>query len=146
MEFPLQAVIDGSNSATEGGTGLDRATKHKMERIANVASSSKGLRKQGGQPYEKMLQGGATITERFDANVQSVQVYLSSEGRPINCRIELISGPNTLKQVMEVYCEEGNIRPFYTVIATPGFSQGVVAKVSFSYLLTSILTNSLKIL
>ena len=131
MEFPIQAVIDGSNSATEGGTGLDRATKHKMERIANVASSSKGLRKQGGQ-YEKMLQGGATITERFDANVQSVQVYLSSEGRPINCRIELISGPNTLKQVMEVYCEEGNIRPFYTVIATPGFSQGVVRIINTS--------------
>ena len=132
MEFPIQAVIDGSNSATEGGTGLDRATKHKMERIANVASSSKGLRKQGAGQYEKMLQGGATITERFDANVQSVQVYLSSEGRPINCRIELISGPNTLKQVMEVYCEEGNIRPFYTVIATPGFSQGVVRIINTS--------------
>jgi len=134
MEFPIQAVIDGSNSATNGG-GMDRATKHKMERIAQVASSSQGLRQQPGgqsQQYEKMLQGGATITERFEANVQSVQVYLASEGRPINCRIELISGPNTLKQVMEVYCEEGNIRPFYTVIETPGFSQGVVRIINTS--------------
>ena len=132
MEFPIQAVIDGSNSASDGG--MDRATQAKMQRIATAASASKGLRNtsNGGQQYEKMIQGGATITERFDANVNSVQVYLSSEGRPINCRIELISGPNTMKQVMEVYCEEGNVRPFYTVIETPGFTQGVVRIINTS--------------
>ena len=132
MEFPIQAVIDGSNSASDGG--MDRATQAKMQRIATAAAASKGLRNNsyGGQQYEKMIQGGATITERFDANVNSVQVYLSSEGRPINCRIELISGPNTMKQVMEVYCEEGNIRPFYTVIETPGFTQGVVRIINTS--------------
>ena len=96
----------------------DPETKEKMQRIQTTKP--------------KICQGGATITERFNPDVQSVQVFLQSEGRPMECRIELIQGPNNVKQVMEVYTEEGSIRPFYAIIETPGYGTGVVRIINSS--------------
>jgi len=113
LEYPLQAILEG------GKVGLDDPeTQKKMQQI------------QATKP--KMCQGGAVITERFQPEVQSVQVFLQSEGRPLQCRIELIQGPNNVKQVMEVYTEEGSTRPFYAIMETPGYGTGVVRIINSS--------------
>ena len=115
LEYPLQAILEG------GKVGMDDPeSQEKMQRI------------QSTKP--KICQGGAVITERFEPEVQSVQVFLQSEGRPLQCRIELIQGPNNVKQVMEVYTEEGSTRPFYTIMETPGYGTGVVRIINSSTL------------
>lgn len=113
LEYPLQAILEG------GKVGMDDPeTQEKMQRIQTAKPT--------------ICQGGAVITERFEPEVQSVQVFLQSEGRPLQCRIELIQGPNNVKQVMEVYTEEGSTRPFYTIIETPGYGTGVVRIINSS--------------
>lgn len=115
LEYPLQAILEG------GKVGMDDPeTQEKMQRLQETKP--------------KICQGGAVITERFEPEVQSVQVFLQSEGRPLQCRIELIQGPNNVKQVMEVYTEEGSTRPFYTIIETPGYGTGVVRIINSSTL------------
>jgi hypothetical protein len=99
MEFPLTAALE---CQTRGSNDIGSA-----EELLSRSES-------------RTVQGGAVYTTPFPPSVQSVQVALKSDGRPLNARVELLQGPNNNKQVMDIYTEDGNERPFYVIIDTPG--------------------------
>lgn len=72
------------------------------------------------------VQGNALRTFNFGYDVDSVVVMLRSHhGTPLNARIELLQGPNSDKQVLDLYTEDGLDRPFYLLMQTPGPSSVV---------------------
>ena len=93
IEFPLAARV-----------GADEVDRPNPEAISNTMT----------------IQGGALRTYPFDPQVDSVQVLLKTDGRPLNARIELLQGPNNNKQVIELYTEDGLDRPFFAILETPG--------------------------
>jgi hypothetical protein len=99
LEFPLAAFVE----ADSGNSGLGPTIRRKASGIK-----------------PRTVQGGAVHTYPFAPAVDSVQVVLATDGRPLNARVELLQGPNNIKQVMELYTEDGLERPFTCIIETPG--------------------------
>jgi hypothetical protein len=96
LDFPLSACVGPDVEA--GASCLAAASKARSETI----------------------QGGALRTYPFDPSVDSVAVLLTTDGRPLEARIELLQGPNNNKQVLEVHTEDGLERPLYAIVQTPG--------------------------
>ena len=66
------------------------------------------------------VQGGSLTTWRYTSpSVEQVQVVLSTEGRPLDANVELWHGSGDIPCKMRVYVEDGQLRPFTAVIATP---------------------------
>ena len=76
LEFPLMADVFAND--------IDFPTDECMEASATI-------------------QGGALRTYPFDPFVESVEVLLKTDGRPLNARIELLQGPNNNKQVGSIW-------------------------------------------
>lgn len=70
--------------------------------------------------YPVPIQGNSLHTFRFNYNIQAAQIMLRTDGRPLNARIELWQGPTNVKQVVDIYTDDGLDRPFYMIIDTPG--------------------------
>jgi len=98
LEFPMEAQVVADTS--------------------DLIGPSADMREFEGEPL--IIQGGALRTYPFDPSVESVQVLLNTDGRPLNARIELLQGPNNIKQVVELYTEDGLDRPFLMILETPG--------------------------
>ena len=99
-EYPLIATV--AVGGAESTSGEDSMTAHNFDTQA------------------KKIQGGAIKTFTFGANVESVQVLLTTNGLPLNARIELLQGPNNIKQTIDLYTDDGVGRPFYAIFETPG--------------------------
>lgn len=97
MEFPLDANCVADSPDLAAATDTDALLKEPL-----------------------IIQGGALRTYPFDPMVKSIQILLSTDGRPLNARIELLQGPNNIKQTVELYTEDGMDRPFYMVMESPG--------------------------
>lgn len=66
------------------------------------------------------VDGGSIRTWKYmSPNVEQVQVLLTTEGRPLDADVELWNGPGNIPAKMRVYVEDGQLRPFKAVIATP---------------------------
>jgi hypothetical protein len=55
------------------------------------------------------IQGGALRTYHCDPTIESVRVLFTSDGRPLNARLEVLQGPNNNKQVIELYSDDDTL-------------------------------------
>lgn len=122
---PFSAAIEtprGPNTVTVRNKGqlefpLNAYALAETPRAAGILPSARANRLR----FPSMtIQGGSLRTFPFDAAVESIAILMTTDGRPLDARIELLQGPNNNKQVIEVYSEDGLDRPFFMVVETPG--------------------------
>lgn len=104
LELPLQAAVGAGN--------VESPTAAPSEAAATTFSSDSAT----------TIQGGALRTFSFRGDVGSVRVSLSSERLPIYAVIELLQGPNSKRQAIELYTDNGRDRPIQYLLETPGGS------------------------
>lgn len=121
-ERPFCATIE--TPSTSNTVSIRNTASVEYPLVAGVEVDMSGPNGPGavllGGKVGRTVQGGAVYTLPFDPSVQSIQVQLKSDGRPLSARVELLQGPNNNKQIMEFYSEDGFQRPFYVVVETPG--------------------------
>jgi len=128
---------DGDDVAMRSSSGarqLRRTSSPLARAPVRYPDESSALARPGsGYRYRDMLateniQGGALKTWSFpDPNVDSVQVFMKTEGTPLTANVELWHGPDSTPHKMAVYLEDGDFRPFSAVIATPRFNANSVS-------------------
>jgi len=97
--------------------------------IAGVGSETPEIAANGVVPLsdqlfsmspEQLVQGSAVKSWDLAHEVTSARIVLKTDGRPLNAQVEMIQGPNAPKYNVDVYTEDGNMRPLICVFETPG--------------------------
>jgi len=111
LEFPLSA--SSSSTTYVGGNGYYASSSPTNNQYITGMSTSYLPR--------VTVQGGSLKTFPIsDPNIRSVEVSLQTDGLPMKATVEIWQGPDSVKQIAEVYADNGNARPFRAVVDTLG--------------------------
>lgn len=127
---PVQALVGTRNKAAQveiRNTGpyefpLDVACSYAKGPLATITkaipASAEG----------RYVEGGAIYSIPFDPSVEQVQVMLTTDTRQLNTVVELLNGPNNIKQQYEIFTNNGLLNSLYVVFNTPGSGNTVRVK------------------
>jgi len=71
------------------------------------------------------VQGGALRTFPLDYSIEAVQVTITTQGLPMMAKVELWGTSSHIKQIAEIYNDNGQTRPFAAILDVPGGSNTV---------------------
>lgn len=122
MEFPINAGVSNVGNNRGGGSSTQqfRNGSYLAESDLNGFTRPSPSKKKG-----KRVQGGALETFPLDYSVEAVQVTLTTDGLPMNAKVELWGTSSHIKQVAEIYNDNGQSRPFAAIVDTPGGSNTI---------------------
>ena len=77
-----------------------------------------------------LIQGGSIRTFSLDEKVPRILVHLKShaDDRPLGATLELWEGPDNIPETVDIYLEDGGMRPFRAIIETPGNSNSIAIR------------------
>jgi hypothetical protein len=120
-QFPFQALVGTRNKAAQ----LEVRNVGEMELPFRAACSyappplAEARAKIPETSESRLVQGGAIYSAELDPDMDQVRVFLNTDTRQLNARVELLNGPNNIKQSMEVFTNNGVLNSLYVVFNTP---------------------------
>lgn len=108
MEFPMSASV-GADMSSPGA--MRAADSGRPGFASSPTSSSFNL---------VDVQGGSLKTWSLDGNVGSAEVTIETDGLPMYAVVELWGCGGHVKQLAEIYNDDGYARPFSAIVETPG--------------------------
>lgn len=128
-EFPIQALVGTKKYAVNvevknTGPYTSPLTAACSYAIAPLADVPKEIQFEEGI----YIEGGAVRMQPFPAEVDQLQVLMKTDGKHLKAKIELLNGPNNVKQEYEVYASNGAATPLFCVFETPGAGNSIRVK------------------
>ena len=119
---PFNCVLKTPGS---GNTlGIRNTSSHEYPATARVEPDAADMKRLMEMPQGDLIQGSALRSYPLDARTNRVVVMLKSQtgtyGSKLAAYVELLQGPNNVKQMMEIYGSDGYKRPLFVVFETPG--------------------------
>lgn len=108
LEFPINANF---------GASYPSPSAYRRGVVQPTAGAKRGAQRIQG--------GGALRTFTLDGSVGSVQVDLESEGMPIYAMIEILQGPNSDRQSIDLYSDDGRGKPVSYLLELPGYGSTI---------------------
>ena len=120
LSFPLTGTVtaeleDESTLNAPMSTTTTSEDKHPKPPLFSVLDRLA----QSPTAAQQMIQGGASRTFGLDQDATRAEIMLTTSGRSLNAVVEILYGPDNTKQVMEVYSDNGTVRPLFVSIETP---------------------------
>lgn len=122
MEFPMDVGVGsggyGGYDNRMGGAPMMNSWAQNNDMRPNFSSSNGFIAPSTARG--ETVQGGALKTFSLPHSVNAVQVTITSDGLPVNAKVELWGTSSHVKQLAEVYNDNGQTRPFAAIIDVPG--------------------------
>jgi len=130
-EYPIQTLIGTKGYAVNvelKNTGaynfpINTAASYAIgdleESVAGIVNENQG---------NTYIDGGAIRMYPFSAKVDQLQILMKTDGNQLKAKIELLNGPNNVKQEYEVYASSGDVTSLFLVFDTPGSGNSIRVK------------------
>jgi len=126
---PIQTLIGTRNKSANLEVRNTAGSEFPIDATASYATESLAeARVKLGQTPGDYIEGKAIYTKTFGPEVGQVQVLLETDGRMLNAKVELLNGPNNVKQAFEIFTNNGKLNSLFVVFDTPG--EGNVVRVT----------------
>lgn len=126
-QFPVQTLIGTRNKAAQVEVrNIGQSAFPFSAACAYASTTLENARSQIDQGVKgRTVQGGAVYILPLDQEMDKVRVYLHTDKLQLNAKIELLNGPNNVKQQYEVFTNNGVLNSCYVVFNTPGGGNSV---------------------
>jgi hypothetical protein len=130
MEYPIQTLVGTKKYAVNvevknTGPYTSPLTAACSYAIAPLAVEPKDMVANEQGIY---IEGGAVRMQPFPAEVEQLQVLLKTDGKHLKAKIELLNGPNNIKQQYDVYASNGEATSLFIVFETPNAGNAIRVK------------------
>lgn len=126
-QYPIQTLVGTRNRPANLEVRNTNSQEYPLTAasayaIAPLANTIKGMSDAGPGRY---VEGGSKYVQSFDADVDQLQVLLQTDGKMLNAKLELLNGPNNIKQEFEIFTNNGLLNNLFVVFQTPGAGNSI---------------------
>jgi hypothetical protein len=127
--FPVQTLVGTKKYAVNVEVKNTGPYTHPLNAacsyaVSPLAEASKEIQYEEGT----YIEGGAVKMQPFPPEIDQLQVLLKTDGKQLKAKIELLNGPNNVKQEFEVYASNGAATSLFIVFETPGAGNAIRVK------------------
>ena len=127
--FPLQTIVGTRNMNANVEIRNNGPAAFPINAAASYAIPPLSTAREDIKDEEGIyIEGGAVKMAPFHVDVDQLQVLMTTEGKQLHAKIEMLNGPNNVKCEYEVFTNNGLLNALFVVFEMPGSGNAIRIK------------------